>query len=489
MTAPIAPQFPHQAPQQQPKPHVAPNPEAVRIARVRRNLERLKQAGAPPEHVQQYLETEQTTPEKELANMPPDAAPVAPLGNVMAGIGAVGATAASGLPGGKMLMGRLRAISPNISYRDALSDIEQSKQLLPTAARIPTEITGAVAGGGGLAKLPLLTSPAKIGAAFGAASEALDAEPDQSLGSRALETVAGGVAGALIPKVAEGSANLVRKGAQIASAPFRLRTPAAQAVAQSAERAQVSAQNYAQALSEGRAVNLATPAVKQFLAHPEVRPIVMRLRELEAFKPLGKNGVSPELLHSVYTAMSDAQSGLKSGIASAVAGAKSASGKTAELKNIAALKDQFLSAVDNLMPSYRQAVAEHAEHSGLIDATKRGADAVKTVMRSSTGGKRLLNDSPEAIEKWLKTASAEERDAFAEAAAAQAAQLIRSGAVPRSFADIIGFGPTSIVSRVGRAVSAGDRVARMTQGKSKSAQIPRLLSPAVISAADATKQR
>lgn len=135
MSAPIPPERPTDNP---------------RIARVRRNLAKLKAANAPQEDIDAYLAMEQVTPEEELAQMPRTA-----MENVRGGLGSALQGATFNFADEIVGAGRA-AIDPNLTYREAVADERQQlrdfREANPKTA-FGLEMGGGLVGGLGAAKL------------------------------------------------------------------------------------------------------------------------------------------------------------------------------------------------------------------------------------------------------------------------------------------------------------------------------------------------
>lgn len=130
------------------RPETTDNP---RLARIRRNLAKLKAAGAPQEDVQAYLATERVTPEQELAAMPRTAAE-----NITGGIQSAlqGATLNFGdelTAATRAALSRVPGGAPPISYPEAVA--EERASLRGFREENPKTAIGLELGGGLLSGL------------------------------------------------------------------------------------------------------------------------------------------------------------------------------------------------------------------------------------------------------------------------------------------------------------------------------------------------
>jgi hypothetical protein len=172
-------------------------PDNPQIARIRRNLAKMKAANAPQEHIDAYLATERTTPERELAAMPRSA-----MENVRGGLGSALQGATFNFSDEIVGAGRA-ALDPNLTYGDAVAEergqLQDFRKANPKSA-FGLELAGGLASGLGAA-----------GAATRGASTAAQAVP------RLLASGVGGgaVAGAGAGESAGGRAGMAAGGAAL----------------------------------------------------------------------------------------------------------------------------------------------------------------------------------------------------------------------------------------------------------------------------------
>ena len=195
------------------------------------------------------------------------------------------------------------------SLGSKLTDHPQTyRQSLATLQGATGQIGGKTAAGerilGSTAVLPFLAAnPVVAGAQLGGADQALDANPGESLAVRAMKTAAGAGVGAVAGKVAE----FVPTAARAVVA----KSPDANIFARQAARAASAKTLYNQAIQSGMGKE-PTQAVRQFLAEPDIAPIV---EELQQSRPLqGVEPHDPRMLDALYKTFSDRAAQLKRGL-------------------------------------------------------------------------------------------------------------------------------------------------------------------------------
>lgn len=214
MTAPIRPE--------------TGNPD---LARIRRNLAKLKEAGATTEEVQEYLATERTTPKRELRAM--RRTPLEKVGQVAEGV-------IAGVPFANRAVGGYRALVDEMMGKE--SDVETERMLserdledLPVSARLGLSLPGALAlplgpikaaqNAGALGRIGANVGNAIIGGGAAGASGA------DLQGGDAGEIAGGAVAGATTAGLLTGGMGVAQEGAKALAS--LVRTPTARSVAQS----------------------------------------------------------------------------------------------------------------------------------------------------------------------------------------------------------------------------------------------------------------
>lgn len=384
---------------------------------------------------------------------------------------ATAANAAQAIPGMEAAQAGVRSVVRGQSYRDALGDIRGETSKLGTPLRIAGQLPGAIA----TTALMPGASPAAAGAMYGGASQALSADPDQSLGERAGRTLAGTAVGAFIPKAVQGLATTGRV-ASTAARSIGAATPATLLERQQQALHNETSPMYAKALREGQGA-VVPPRVRAFLDRPDIREITAELQKLEKYKGVADD--SPEMLQAIDRELSEDLVKLRTGVDLTRGGKPIRTSVREEMDQVGALKAQLSDAIAKpsppmgpqpkgmrvtippMMPSQRAANTAFAHGKGLQDATRRGADAVAAAERGRSAGNTLDKSTPEAFEHWLKTkATPGEVDAFINSVLGETGTKVRSGLVPRSVFDLT---VLPYVHRVGKAAVAGDRMLRAAQ--------------------------
>lgn len=330
---------------------------------------------------------------------------------------ATGANLAQGIPGMEAVQAGARSLAthaPNLglmggvtvplprterpeSYSEALSDIRGEVGKIPGKLGIAERVAGALP----LTKF-LPKSPALAGGIIGGADQALSADPDQSIAGRAVRTVGGAAASAVLGKAGESAVTGLRA----------IRAPGAakNLLAQQAARTTSSNQLYGKALTEGQG-RTATPEIHHFLKDASIEEIVDELKQTRPFQAVAKD--APEMLDAVYKVLSDRAAQVKRGL-QAVTPTRPNIGRY-QAQDIGAAKGDLLDAISGgaaapgPMPTYRKAVTDYADRSGVIDATQKGYDALRTASRNALPrSANLTRTTPEALGQWGQTASPDE---------------------------------------------------------------------------------
>lgn len=280
-----------------------------------------------------------------------------------------------------------------------------------------------------------LISPAKQAAIYGAAEGAAQANPDAGIGTRAKDTAIGAVTGAVTGKAADAATNLARS----AITP----TLGNQALSRKAAMSAADRLNYGAAESEAAAGGGSSPAVRDALNHPQVKPLADDIRA--SFSMQGKPTDDASVLMQVHRELSQNERAL----IDRAANAPTARPLTArEQGDVHAVKQMLRRAaaspstkppltldvapdgpafqlrgtsdvvkpgvtvstpgmriqtapaenVPPLMPSFPRAVAEHARMQGETSAFENGADATQRLLgQTSVAGKKLTKKSAEAF--------------------------------------------------------------------------------------------
>ncbi len=340
---------------------------------------------------------------------------------VLGGIAAL----AHGIPGAEALQATIRSKVRGQSYREAYQDIHGA------AEDNPGSTVASIAGSGPLAAV-LPGSPALAGAAVGAAGQALDANPDQSLLERAGKTAIGAAVGGALGKGADMAVTWARS--------IRAPQAATDIIKRIADRKKEATALYDKAIAEGVG-KTPTTAVKKFLNQPDIAEIVQGLQSLRPFQKT--QPTDPKMLDGIYKVLSDREKTILKGLAQTEPG-KPNLGRFAG-EDIAMAKEGLLTALETpethqipvsvvsngsnvpalagqsangfsasmqlpaMMPNYRGAVQDFAKRSKDIAAVQRGVDALRVGQRTTLpAGKQLHRVTPEAFAEWAKTASPSE---------------------------------------------------------------------------------
>lgn len=258
---------------------------------------------------------------------------------------------------------------------------------------------------GGLPMLPFLpANPMKAGALLGASGSLLSADPVSSpedMLTREGKTAGMGLLGGLLGKSADMAESGVRASA--------VGTPAAQMFDKMAARTASAKRLYDAALAEGKGKPF-TPALKAFVAEPEVAEIVS---ELQSTSHKGVPAESPEMLDALYKVLSDRAGVAQKGL-DAVSPTRANIGRF-RLQGIRQQQEGLLdqmsggSSLPGPMPTYRNAVADFAKRTADMKALGRGSDQLMESMTGKlVGSKQLMKKTPEAFADWANTASPSE---------------------------------------------------------------------------------
>lgn len=400
---------------------------------------------------------------------------------------ATAANAAQGIPGMEAVQAGARSLVRGQSYRDALGDIRGETERIPTPLRIAGQLPGVVASSG----VAPGASAVKVGGAYGAASQALNADPDLPLGERAARTVGGGVAGAVIPAAMKGLATTGRIANTGVRALATKTTPAMLLQQQEAALQAKTGPMYARALKEGQGA-VVPPQVRAALDRPQVKEISQRLQGMDDYA--GMSDDSPEMIQAIKQALNEQSIALKKPQQLANTGKGAAFSGRAERRQVERLSRDLTDAVATpgqlmgpnqgrpvitapMMPSQRAADQAHAQGKALQTATEHGVNAVAAANRGTTVGSGLRQRSPEAFERWVQTkASPDEVDAFIKSVMSETGAKMRQGLTPRSLQD---FAILPLLAKATRTANAGDRML-MAARKQSPMRVHSAITPSLI---------
>lgn len=357
------------------------------------------------------------------------------------------------IPGAEAAQAGIRSVARGQPYREALGDIRQATDALPTVARVAPRIAGAALAGAAIPasvamRLPLFgrvsatvaPTAARQAALFGAASGLTEASPDVRVGERV---------GRALGQAALGGT--VAKGAQVAGTVARsIRTPsrAAQLIAGEEATEQAASPLYREFRAMGELPE--TPALQEILELPIVRTAVRTVKK-ESPRLAKLPDTDAQVLDAVYKRVGSRAFTAKHGFEPGEA-------REALLNAIddAAVEKMAVTGQGTL---YSNPVGTFRRGSELMGATQRGAQAFQRA-GTPTGGTTVeaaLEESPEALARWARTASPEERQA--------AISGILAGVRQRGAADVMTpfgvRGGFSLLPGVRRAANAADVIAEI----------------------------
>lgn len=392
-----------------PAPPRRPSAENPRLANAEAAARELAKRGATREQIERAVEAIMGPPPQTMPQRPvrPDASDTSRQGQGVSDLEAMGQMVANTaaapmqvIPGAEAVQAGVRSVVRRQPYREARADIEAAK--LPAAMALPLQAPVALATG----RIPL--SPAKAGALFGGASQALDADPDISAGDRGMNTALGAAGGAIVGKVADAGTMLFRSAKsqrpdQIDDALRRERTDAGRV-------------NYAQVDAEARQAPTTIPAVRNLLNRPDIKPFADIVRNSRKYANAGDAAV----LRVAYQIMGKQQRGLRQWMKANGYDAT----RSIQADDIASAKQDLLSAADPVMPSLRPAVAEHARRSGEISALGTGVDAADRAMFAPVSWTKLGSKSRAAYVREIRDMPREEQRRAVQGAVARARERV-----------------------------------------------------------------
>lgn len=306
---------------------------------------------------------------QNLAETPPDYATQA-LGGI--------AALARDIPGAEALQAGARALVRGQSYRDALNDIRGAEDAAPSAVRRLNRFAG-----GAVASSAVPGGAVIGGARYGILTGLLQADPDADIHQRIRAAATGGIVGAGAGKLANvGTTALRGVFAKSSGEVSRALTSGMKAADEAA---------YGRAAQEGAMPQPMPPEVHAAFNAPDIKPFVDVVRDSRKFAGADE----PTILREAYKLMSERQGVLGTRVLNA---ADHKAGTTLENADIGLAKQQLLSAADQVMPSFRPAVEQHARLAGNRAAFQTMSDAAKRLIRNtSIPAKKLDKQSEEAV--------------------------------------------------------------------------------------------
>lgn len=286
------------------------------------------------------------------------------------------------IPGAEAAQAAARAVARRQPYREALGDIRQATEALPTAVSVPTRMAGGALAG---AVMPGSTV-ARQAAGFGALSGLTEASPDMGVQERIARGAGSAVVGGALAKGAQTVGTVARA--------MRGPTRAAREIAE-----------------ETRRDALADPLYDAFRAQPPAQPtqrlaVIMdlpvvrsALRAVRSENNILRNlpDTDPRVLDAVYKRVGDKAFTSKFGFDT----------DQSRRELMGAIDDAFTGGVQ-----YSPATQAFAEGTANMEASLRGARSLQRATSPGTGAtlNASLEDSPEALMRWARTATPRERE-------------------------------------------------------------------------------
>lgn len=355
-------------------------------------------------------------------------------------------------------------------YKEQLAEIRAGELKAPKAARLLAR------GAGGILAAAAMpgASAVRQGAALGAASGALAAEP-KSLGERTARTALGAGLGAGAGKVAEVGGTVLR-----ALAPRRLggvknlgEQALERADAIKAADEALSGPSFVTAKAEAQAVGT-TPAIRRVLDSETVKPYADKLRATEGYGELS----DAELLLEVRKLMSQVTGkavrraeGSPDFLADVelqrraagraheriLKAAEAPIGRTRDAKSFAEVLDAWKSGrgpspltaegprtaipvedAGPAIPSLRPAVRQHAKLKGEEEAFQRGADMAQKIAKGTdVAGRKLVKQSAPTFRREIAAMTPEEAKAALEGVLGRVKEIPEFGSNPLTLFNVV----------------------------------------------------
>lgn len=351
------------------------------------------------------------------------------------------AALARDIPGAEAAQAGARALVRRQPYREALSDIRGAEASAGGVGRLNGIVGGVVAA----AALP--GSPAMQGARYGILSALGASDPDADLKQRIDNAAVQGTVGGLTGKAGD---MLLTGGRALLTKPL-----GAQAIARKEAMTLADKAAYGRAAREGtaNAIGPRPPAVQQAFSAKDIEPYIQAVRESRQFA----NADDATLIREAYKLMTERQGTLANRVINA---SDYKAGSQLEKMDIGAAKQELMKAGDALMPSFRPAVAQHAEMAGEAKAMQTGADAARRLIRGTgVAGKRLAAQSPEGFRAQVAAMTPGEAGAALKGVLGRAKEGIGLSANPHTL-----FGIGSTVRSVGNVTPAVQALERQSGG-------------------------
>lgn len=297
----------------------------------------------------------------------------------MGAIPAAIANVSRDIPGAEALQAGVRSVARGQPYREALGDIRGATEALPAAVSIPTRLAGGIAASTAMPGSTL----ARQAMAYGAASGLTEANPDIGPLERALRAGGQALLGGAVTKTAQAAGTAVRAA----------RTPSRSSIvmAERQARDEAAAPLYEQFKQLGELPR--TEQLDELLQLPVVRRAIRTVKG-ESAELADLADTDARVLDAVYKRIGNKAF-------------KSATGYETGDTRIA-----LANALDEASGGlYGPALAAFREGSQRVGAVVRGGRAFQTAVspQGAMSEKALTENTPEALMRWMQTATPEQR--------------------------------------------------------------------------------
>lgn len=400
--------------------------DRTRQEKIRANLATLEAKGASDDEIESYLRDDEGL-------APTSAAPAKPARPVVAadatarhapgdggrndfdalkeGAAAIGTVAGQAIPGMEPVQAFLRSKVRGQTYREALDDMRHATNAVPLPIKMAAQapLLARAIPAAAVSTIP------KAMAASGAVSGAhalLNADPDKDVGERIEDAAVDAATGATLTGVTGGvirGAEKVARGAKLVNQVRKAEPLGAESLARKDAIGKADAANYGAAEAEAAANGGTSSAVQSALSHPKVKPLADEIRESFRFQGLPDDDAS--ILLQLHRELSSKEGPLIQKITGAPSGQPISKRHQGEIQTIKRmLRDAASDGPDALMPSFKSAVAEHAELAGDKATMQQGAERGRDLMAGKrANAKKPDKQSEEATMQWARNLSPEDK--------------------------------------------------------------------------------
>lgn len=297
------------------------------------------------------------------------------------------------IPGAEAVQSGVRALVRREPYSVARNEIRGGEDAAPMLARVPARLIG-----GTIAAMATPGSGMLQGARYGVLNALASSDPEANAKNRLDNAALEGTLGALGAKAGEAGGAFLRSRFAPSLGASALARKGAIAAADDAA--------YGAAAREGTAAaKLPTPqAVTDALNSADIAPYAKAVRSSRTFA----NADDATVLREAYKLMSERQQLL----AGRLSGKDFKAGTALEQSDINLAKRDLLTAGGEIMPSFPEAVQQHASMMGDRDAFRVAADATRRIARGvQPAAKNLETNSPESFAAMIAKMKAGEANA------------------------------------------------------------------------------